>query len=148
MKFVVIDKYNRAVCKNGTINDLYKNCGFKKADGFNEQYVWYFDTINIHIYGRNKGSQRSINLSISNIPLSGKFALVASSKDGQWIDFDVSKWEEIKSKMYNHEEEEVGSKCMYCGSTLPDTGYITPDFGCITPDFGCITPPLPSCDFS
>jgi hypothetical protein len=140
LKYVLIEKSGECVgktSKNGlSIDELYKKCGFKKADGFNEVCKWTLDDgIEIAAYGRVDGKAGSENKFEYPPPIDkqlffGNMAIVAFM-NGVHVDLDVNNWGEIYSELMggfedigeeDSEEEEEDEE------NLTSHGYIKDDF--------------------
>jgi hypothetical protein len=118
MKYVLIDKSGECVgktSKNGLgVDELYKKCGFKKVDGFNEVVRWELDDgLEIVVYGRVDGKAGSENKFEYPPPIDkqlffGNMAAVAML-NGVHVDLDVNHWGEIYSELMGGFED-IGSE--------------------------------------
>jgi hypothetical protein len=118
MKYVLIEKSGECVgktSKNGvSIDELYKKCGFKKVDGFNEVARWQLDDgLEIVVYGRTDGKAGSENKFEYPQPIDkqlffGNMAAVAMM-NGIHVDLDVNHWGEIYSDLMGGFED-IGSE--------------------------------------
>ena len=108
MKYILVEKSGECVgktSKNGLdIDELYKKCGFKKIDGFNEVGRWQLDDgLEIVVYGRSDGKAGSENKFEYPQPIDkqlffGNMAVVAMMS-GVHVDLDVNHWGEIYSEL-------------------------------------------------
>jgi hypothetical protein len=118
MKYVLIEKSGECVgktSKNGLgVDELYKKCGFKKVDGFNEVGRWQLDDgLEIVVYGRVDGKAGSENKFEYPQPIDkqlffGNMAIVAFM-NGDHVDLDVNHWGEIYSELMGGFED-IGSE--------------------------------------
>lgn len=118
MKYVLIEKSGECVgktSKNGAgIEELYKKCGFKKIDGFNEVARWQLDNgLEIVVYGRVDGKAGSENKFEYPPPIDkqlffGNMAIIAFM-NGLQVDLDVNHWGEIYSELMGGFED-IGSE--------------------------------------
>jgi len=118
MKYVLIEKTGECVgktSKNGLgVDELYKKCGFKKVDGFNEVGRWQLDNgLEIMVYGRADGKAGSENKFEHPPPIDkqlffGNMAAVAML-NGVHVDLDVNHWGEIYSELMGGFED-IGSE--------------------------------------
>jgi hypothetical protein len=118
MKYVLIDKSGECVgktSKNGLgVDELYKKCGFKKVDGFNEVVRWELDDgLEIVVYGRVDGKAGSENKFEYPPPIDkqlffGNMAAVAMLNSVH-VDLDVNHWGEIYSELMGGFED-IGSE--------------------------------------
>lgn len=108
MKYVLIEKSGECVgktSKNGlAVDELYKKCGFKKMDGFNEVGRWQVsDGLEIIAYGRSDGKAGCENQFEYPSPIDkqlffGNMAVVAMM-NGDHVDLDVNHWGEIYAEL-------------------------------------------------
>uniref|UniRef100_A0A6C0BUS4 Uncharacterized protein n=1 Tax=viral metagenome TaxID=1070528 RepID=A0A6C0BUS4_9ZZZZ len=108
LKYVLIEKSGECVektSKNGlAVDELYKKCGFKKVDGFNESGKWRLnDGLDIIVYGRLDGKAGSENKFECPPPIDkqlffGNMAVVAML-NGVHVDLDVNHWGEIYAEL-------------------------------------------------
>jgi len=118
MKYVIIEKSGECIgktSKNGLdVHELYKKCGFKKVDGFNEVVRWQLDSgLEIVVYGRVDGKAGSENKFEYPPPIDkqlffGNMAIVAML-NGTHVDLDVNQWGEIYSELMGGFED-IGSE--------------------------------------
>jgi len=118
MKYVLIEKSGECVgktSKNGLgVDELYKKCGFKKVDGFNEVGRWKLDSgLEVVVYGRADGKAGSENKFEHPPPIDkqlffGNMAAVAFMNDVH-VDLDVNHWGEIYSELMGGFED-IGSE--------------------------------------
>lgn len=118
MKYVIVEKSGECVgktSKNGLgVDELYKKCGFKKVDGFNEVGRWQLaDGLEIAAYGRVDGKAGSENKFEYPPPIDkqlffGNMAVVAFM-NGTHVDLDVDHWGEIYSELMGGFED-IGSE--------------------------------------
>ena len=118
MKYVLIEKSGECVgktSKNGLgVDELYKKCGFKKLDGFNEVGRWKLDDgLEIVVYGRVDGKAGSENKFEYPQPIDkqlffGNMAIVAFM-NGTHVDLDVNHWGEIYAELMGGFED-IGSE--------------------------------------
>lgn len=140
MKYVLVDKSGECIgktSKNGLeINELYKKCGFKKIDGFNEVGRWTLDDgLEIVVYGRVDGKAGTENKFEYPPPIDkqlffGNMAIVAFMNEVH-VDLDVNHWGEIYSVLIGGFEdigsEESEEEDVYL-EELTSHGYIKDDF--------------------
>lgn len=134
MKYVLIDKSGECVgktSKNGlSVDELYKKCGFKKVDGFNEVAQWKLDNgLQILVYGRVDGKAGSENKFEYPPPIDkqlffGNMAIVAVMNNVH-VDLDVNHWGEIYSELMGGFED-IGSEDEEEEQTTH--GYMKDDF--------------------
>jgi hypothetical protein len=118
LKYVLIEKSGESVgktSKNGLgVEELYKKCGFKKQDGFDEVGRWQLESgIEIVVYGRTDGKAGSENKFDFPPPIDkqlffGNMAVVAFM-NGTHVDLDVNHWGEVYSELMGGFEE-LGSE--------------------------------------
>jgi hypothetical protein len=118
MKYVLIDKSGECVgktSKNGLgVEELYKKCGFKKIDGFNEAGRWNLDDgLEIVVYGRVDGKAGSENKFEFPPPIDKQLffgnMVVVAMMNGIHVDLDVNHWGEIYSELMGGFED-IGSE--------------------------------------
>ena len=99
--------------KEFLVEDLYKKCGFKKADDFEQHCEWSvkFDNLNyqIRVYGKTDGRANTENKydfppPLDNILLFGNCAIVAFIDDNV-IDLNVEAWLPIYEKLFGGFED-------------------------------------------
>lgn len=146
MKYVLIEKSGECVgktSKNGLgVDELYKKCGFKKADGFNEVGRWKLaDGLEIAVYGRTDGKAGSENKFEYPQPIDkqlffGNMAVVAMM-NGSHVDLDINHWGEIYAELMggfedvgseDSEEEEEEDEILDEEEELTTHGYVKDDF--------------------
>ena len=90
-------------------NDLFKKCGFRKADGFSNEHTWHTkmsdETYNVKLWGRTSGKHNVINKFEFPPPMDttliyGNCALVALDKSEDPIDLTVETWNKIYTKLF------------------------------------------------
>jgi len=118
MKYVIVEKSGECLgktSKNGlSVDELYKKCGFKKVDGFNEVGRWQLaDGLEIAAYGRVDGKAGSENKFEYPPPIDkqlffGNMAVVAFM-NGTHVDLDVDHWGEIYAELMGGFED-IGSE--------------------------------------
>jgi hypothetical protein len=118
MKYILVEKSGECVgktSKNGLgVEELYKKCGFKKVDGFNEVGRWHLDDgLDIVVYGRSDGKAGGENKFEFPQPIDkqlffGNMAIVAMM-NGTHVDLDVNHWGEIYSELMGGFED-IGSE--------------------------------------
>ena len=146
MKYVLIEKSGECVgktSKNGlAVDELYKKCGFKKMDGFNEVGRWQVsDGLEIIAYGRSDGKAGSENKFEYPSPIDkqlffGSMAVVAMM-NGVHVDLDVNHWGEIYAELMggfedigeeDSEEEEEEEEEEIPVEEQTSHGYMKDDF--------------------
>lgn len=145
VKYIIIEKNGDCTCKQMKNNDniveeLYKKCGFKKSDGFNEVCKWELDSgLLIHVYGRAHGLAGSENKfdfppPIDNTLFFGNMAVIASI-NGEYVDLDDTHWGEIYSELMGGfeelGEEDSDEECSEDEIAIEDQtkhGYLKDDF--------------------
>ena len=118
LKYVLIEKSGECVGKTSkdglSVSVLYKKCGFKKQDGFEEVGHWQMDDgLDVFVYGRKEGKAGSENKFDFPPPIDkqlffGNMAVVASM-NGVCVDLDVNHWGEIYSELMGGFED-IGSE--------------------------------------
>jgi hypothetical protein len=118
LKYVLIEKSGECVGKTSkdglSVSVLYKKCGFKKQDGFDEVGHWQMeDGLEVFVYGRTDGKAGSENKFDFPPPIDkqlffGNMAVVATM-NGTYVDLDVNHWGEIYSVLMGGFED-IGSE--------------------------------------
>lgn len=106
--------------KNYIEEELYKKCGFKKADGFVNQCVWNMKIngtkYNVKLYAKNDGKANTENKYDFPPPVDtklffGSCALVCSTKDTKsnyaLTDLTLEMWEKMYEKLFGGFEDLV-----------------------------------------
>lgn len=109
--------------KNYVEEELYKKCGFKKADGFINQCIWNIKIngtkYNVTLYAKNDGKANTENKYDFPPPVDtklffGSCALVCSLKDtkGKYIlaDLTLEMWEKMYEKLFGGFEDLTQTK--------------------------------------
>lgn len=118
LKYVLIEKSGECTGKTSkdglSVGVLYKKCGFKKQDGFDEVGHWQMDNgLDVFVYGRTDGKAGSENKFDFPPPIDkqlffGNMAVVASM-NGIHVDLDVNHWGEVYSELMGGFED-IGSE--------------------------------------
>lgn len=106
---IIIEKENIKENSINDINDLYKKCKFKKADGFNEIKQWNFNTKIIKLFGKITGKNIQKNLydfPDLNTSIYGSCALVCY-ENNEIVDINISSWNEFKNNKDLKQENNV-----------------------------------------
>ena len=128
--------------------EIYKKCGFKSPKDFEHQTTWTVEscneTINIQLYGKNKGRANSENKydfppPVDNELYYGSVALLAFSMDDEILDLYTETWETIYSDLFGGFED-LGDEDSYETCELEDVppemktkeGYLKDGF--VVPD--------------
>ncbi len=99
--------------KEFSIDDLYKKCGFKKSDGFQEQVQWSVKmdglTYQIRVYAKADGRANSENKydfppPVDNALFFGSCAIVAQQGD-EYVHLSVDLWKRMYEKLFGGFED-------------------------------------------
>jgi hypothetical protein len=95
--------------KDFKVEELYKKCGFKKADDFIQQGEWTVpleggDLWHIEVMAKAVGRANSENKyefppPMDNVLLFGN-AVILAKRDGQYVNLDVATWKKIYNQLY------------------------------------------------
>tara|TARA_A100001015_G_scaffold194614_1_gene216978 strand:+ start:2411 stop:2893 length:483 start_codon:yes stop_codon:yes gene_type:complete len=140
MKIIIIDKHcSIKEVNNHNIHDLYKQCGFKKINGYIKHHTWVV-TIdkNIHrvsVYGKDTGragmeNKYELPPPVDNVLFFGKIALVHDDED-----LTIDLWNKIYEKLFGgffelDKEEELSDDELdeYPDEMKTKSGYLKDDF--------------------
>jgi hypothetical protein len=113
LSIIIVDKsaiLKKLTVKNFDMKELYKKCGFKKADDFNLQTEWSIkiDNVNyiIQLYGKDSGKANSENKyefppPVDTILYFGSCALIGFLKeDRTFTNLTIELWEKCYEKLY------------------------------------------------
>jgi len=108
---IVIEKngtIKQSNCKD--INELYKSCGFRKAEGFDIQHTWEDISVggkkyNLSVYARTDGKANTENKydmppPIDNALYFGNVAIINQKKNGNLLEISVEEWNKIYEFMF------------------------------------------------
>ena len=94
--------------KSSTLDELYKKCAFKKADGFGKVAEWMYskkgeNMITVELWARHDGQANQENKydfppPADNLLFFGNCALLARDSNMSIIDLTIEKW----NKVYEH----------------------------------------------
>ena len=118
-KIVVVNKggdLKDVTVKDFDISNLYKKCGFRKANGFElrhkfEKVKVSGDRYDIHVYSRNNGKSGTENKydmppPIDNDLYFGNFALVRWCRDEEdYVDLSIDDWKKVYNKLFKGFED-------------------------------------------
>ena len=118
-KVVVVNKggdLKDVTVKDFDISNLYKKCGFRKANGFELRHKFEKVKVNgerydVHVYSRNNGKSGTENKydmppPIDNDLYFGNFALVRWCRDEEdYVDLTVDDWKKIYNKLFKGFED-------------------------------------------
>ena len=113
-KVVVVNKggdLKDVTVKDFDISNLYKKCGFRKAEGFELRHKFEKVKVNgerydVHVYSRNNGKSGTENKydmppPIDNDLYFGNFALVRWCRDEEdYVDLTVDDWKKVYNKLF------------------------------------------------
>jgi hypothetical protein len=124
---VIVDKsgsLKETNVKNFNTEELFKKCGFKKADNFVEQVEWKVkmnkEVYYVNVYAKTNGKANSENKydfppPIDNHLFFGNCAIVAylknESKSKMYIDLSLTLWEKIYEKLFGGFED-LSATCL------------------------------------
>ena len=102
--------------KDFDISNLYKKCGFRKADGFELRHKYEKikvngDKIDVHVFARNNGKSGTENKydmppPIDNDLFFGNFALVKWCRDEEdYVDLSVDDWKKAYNRLFKGFED-------------------------------------------
>ena len=140
MKIIIIDKQtNLKEVNNNNIHDLYKQCGFKKVNGFNKHHTWVVkidkNTHRVSVYGKDDGragmeNKYDLPPPVDNILFFGKIALVPDEGD-----LTIELWNKIYEQLFGgffdlDQEEELSDDELeeYPDEMKTKSGYLKDDF--------------------
>lgn len=140
MKIIIIDKQtNLKEVNNHNIHDLYKQCGFKKVNGFAKHHTWVVNmdkkTYKISLYGKDSGragmeNKYELPPPVDNILFFGKIALVNDMDD-----LTIDLWNKIYEQLFGgffdlDQEEEFSDDELeeYPDEMKTESGYLKDDF--------------------
>lgn len=108
---IVIEKngsIKQSSCKD--VENLYKSCNFRKADGFDLRHSWNNlivgkKTFNISVYSRDEGKANTENKydmppPIDNDLYFGNFAIINKNKQGELDSLSVKDWNKIYESLF------------------------------------------------
>lgn len=147
VQVVIVNKTGECVSANiSAVDELYKKCGFKKTNGFEERHSWTMklggDKCFVTVYARNDGRAGMENKyemppPIDNDLYFGKVGIVLKREE-QLDDLSVEDWEEIYNKLYGgfedlsklvkEDEEEQDELDEYPDEMKTTDGYLKDDF--------------------
>ena len=118
-KVVVVNKggdLKDVTVKDFDISNLYKKCGFRKAEGFELRHKFEKVKVNgerydVHVYSRNNGKSGTENKydmppPIDNDLYFGNFALVRWCRDEEdYVDLTVDDWKKVYNKLFKGFED-------------------------------------------
>lgn len=140
MKIIIIDKQaNLKEVNNNNIHNLYKQCGFKKINGFIKHHTWVV-TMNekihrISVYGKDTGragmeNKYDLPPPVDNILFFGKIALVHDEED-----LTIELWNKIYESLFGgffdlDQEEDLSDDELeeYPDEMKTKSGYLKDDF--------------------
>jgi len=111
LSVVIVEKtgeLKQLTMKDFKVEELYKKCGFKKADDFTKQCEWNVTfegkTWDIEVMAKKVGRANSENKyefppPIDNVLLFGNAVLVAKC-NGQYANLDIATWKKIYNQLY------------------------------------------------
>ena len=140
MKIIIIDKHcSIKEVNNNNINDLYKQCGFKKINGYIKHHTWVVTidkiTHRVSVYGKDTGragmeNKYELPPPVDNILFFGKIALVHDDED-----LTIDLWNKIYDKLFGgffelDKEEELSDDELdeYPDEMKTKSGYLKDDF--------------------
>jgi hypothetical protein len=110
-EIIVIEKngtIKQSLCKD--LDNLYKSCNFRKADGFELRHSWNNlvvgkKTYNISVYARDEGKANTENKydmppPIDNDLYFGNLAIINKNKKGELNSLSVSEWNKIYESLF------------------------------------------------
>jgi len=110
-EIIVIEKngtIKQSLCKD--LDNLYKSCNFRKADGFELRHSWNNlvvgkKTYNISIYARDEGKANTENKydmppPIDNDLYFGNLAIINKNKNGELNSLSVNEWNKIYESLF------------------------------------------------
>ena len=106
LKTLTIKEYNE--------DELYKKCGFKKADGFSKMNEWKIKLqgkkYNVSVYGKITGKANSENKydfppPIDNVLFFGACALVGKEEGSETLNLTVDLWVQLYEKLFGGFED-------------------------------------------
>ena len=140
MKIIIIDRQtNLKEVNNHNIHDLYKQCGFKKVNGFTKHHTWIVPmnkkTYRISVYGKDNGragmeNKYDLPPPVDNILFFGKIAL--AHEEG---DLTIELWNKIYEHLFGgffdlDKDEELSDDELdeYPDEMKTKSGYLKDDF--------------------
>ena len=140
MKVVIIDKQtNLKEVNNNNIHNLYKQCGFKKINGFIKHHTWVVTMDKkihrVSVYGKDNGragmeNKYDLPPPVDNILFFGKIALVHDKED-----LTIELWNKIYEHLFGgffdlEQEEELSDDELeeYPDEMKTKSGYLKDDF--------------------
>lgn len=144
---VIVDKTGkRTSAMVDQVDELYKKCGYKKMDGFEERHSWSMKVDGskcvVSVYARNSGKAGMENKyelppPVDNDLYFGKIGIVLK-REGKVDDLSVADWEEIYNKLYGgfedlsklvkEDDEEEDELEEYPEEMKTADGYLKDDF--------------------
>ena len=108
---IIIEKngtIKQSLCKE--LDNLYKSCNFRKADGFELRHSWDNlvvgkKTFHISVYARDEGKANTENKydmppPIDNDLYFGNFAIINKNKKGELVSLSVKEWNKIYESLF------------------------------------------------
>lgn len=108
---IIIEKngtIKQSLCKE--LDNLYKSCNFRKADGFELRHSWDNlvvgkKTFHISVYARDEGKANTENKydmppPIDNDLYFGNFAIINKNKKGELDSLSVKEWNKIYESLF------------------------------------------------
>ena len=93
--------------KHGTMDTVYKRCGFRRADDFTVQHNWKIPetTSTIDLYGRAHGKAGNENKydlppPADNDLFFGSIALIRKTAAGEVEDLSIEEWEKTYERLF------------------------------------------------
>ena len=94
--------------KIADISELYKKCGFRKAEGLEKINEWKIEDDNVELWGKASGKVIVKNQYIFSVPIDkkiyGNCSLMRKSGD-KYIDMDEEIWNKIKNTKVQEKQD-------------------------------------------
>jgi hypothetical protein len=142
--FVVVEKTGSLKAQKATsINELYKKCGFKTADGFACVHSWTIEfnevEYKLSIFGKTDGRANTENKfefppPIDNVLFFGSCAAVLSTENGAASDMTPEEFTDIIDNLYGGYSD-IGSEDSEEEDDEEDTGLPKTKHGYVKDDF-------------
>lgn len=142
--FVVVEKTGSLKAQKATsINELYKKCGFKTADGFACVHSWTIEfnevEYKLSIFGKTDGRANTENKfefppPIDNVLFFGSCAAVLSTESGAASDMTPEEFTDIIDNLYGGYSD-IGSEDSEEEDDEEDTGLPKTKHGYVKDDF-------------